>query len=389
MGAFAGSGSYATSAAGTRDVGFEEDLFGALRLGSHASGRAARRRSSRRRAPWPALSGFGGGLGDITASARFDVSNAGTRGLWPGLAILAGLAVPTGDAPDEADDPLATSGTGTGSYEGNLGRRRRGDHRAGIRVAVRLRLETDRARRRRRRADVRPTAVGGAGRRIHVRARHHRRRVRVGAAAGRRARRERRRSRTAASRWSPRAPRWRCRSGTRGGCRRRCSPTCRSPAGGAIRRSGSAARSPSSASGSERVGSRRALLAAYHRGRVWDARGHPPHRHPPRVPILRGSGPSRSSGGSWAPARRVGGLSSSTFQMTNETILSLSRPGALRVAQHPLDQRLVVGAAVRDVVAVAVEDVAGPQRSRDREAGVRMAAGSRSRCTDRRDVRRP
>ena len=33
MGAFAGSGSYATSAAGTRDVGFEEDLFGALRLG--------------------------------------------------------------------------------------------------------------------------------------------------------------------------------------------------------------------------------------------------------------------------------------------------------------------------------------------------------------------
>ena len=34
MGAFAGSGSYATSAAGTRDVGFEEDLFGALRLGS-------------------------------------------------------------------------------------------------------------------------------------------------------------------------------------------------------------------------------------------------------------------------------------------------------------------------------------------------------------------
>ena len=35
MGAFGGSGSYAASAAGNRDVAFEEDLFGALRFGSH------------------------------------------------------------------------------------------------------------------------------------------------------------------------------------------------------------------------------------------------------------------------------------------------------------------------------------------------------------------
>ena len=90
-----------------------------------ASARASRsrswRRSSRRRARRSGTSGFGGGLGDLTASARFDVSNAGTRGAWPGLAVLAGLAVPTGTPPDEADDPLATSGTGTGSYEGSLG----------------------------------------------------------------------------------------------------------------------------------------------------------------------------------------------------------------------------------------------------------------------------
>ena len=52
------------------------------------------RRSSRRRAPLPALSGFGGGLGDIAASARFDAINAGTRGVWPGLAILAGALGP-------------------------------------------------------------------------------------------------------------------------------------------------------------------------------------------------------------------------------------------------------------------------------------------------------
>src|SRR3954467_9141686 len=33
MGAFRESGSYSTAASGYRDVGFEEDLFGALRLG--------------------------------------------------------------------------------------------------------------------------------------------------------------------------------------------------------------------------------------------------------------------------------------------------------------------------------------------------------------------
>jgi hypothetical protein len=120
MGALAGSGSYATSAAGTRDVGFEEDLFGALRLGPRLQIALLAPFVQTSRAVSGA-SGFGGGLGDITASARFDVSNAGTRGLWPGLAILAGLAFPTGTPPDEADDPLATSGTGTGSYEGNLG----------------------------------------------------------------------------------------------------------------------------------------------------------------------------------------------------------------------------------------------------------------------------
>ena len=67
--------------------------------------------------------GFGGGLGDLAASARFDAVNAGERGRWPGVAIIAGLSIPTGQAPDEAgaDDPLSTSGTGTGSFEGNLG----------------------------------------------------------------------------------------------------------------------------------------------------------------------------------------------------------------------------------------------------------------------------
>src|SRR5262252_862997 len=69
------------------------------------------------------LSGFGGGLGDVAANARFDAIDAGTRGHWPGVALLASLSFPTGQAPDQGgpDDPLSTSGTGTGSFEGNVG----------------------------------------------------------------------------------------------------------------------------------------------------------------------------------------------------------------------------------------------------------------------------
>ena len=120
MGAFGGTGSYATSGAGNRDVGFEEDLFAALRLGSHFQvGLWAPFVQTSRQAG--GLSGWGGGLGDVAANVRFDAVNAGTRGAWPGVAVLAALSVPTGRPLDEADDPLATSGTGTGSFEGSVG----------------------------------------------------------------------------------------------------------------------------------------------------------------------------------------------------------------------------------------------------------------------------
>jgi hypothetical protein len=120
IGAFGGTGSYAASAAGNNEFGFQEDLFGALRLAPRFQlavlapfVQTARQAGG--------LSGWGGGLGDVAASARVDAFNAGERGAWPGLAILAAVAVPTGQPLDESDDPLATSGTGTGSFEGSLG----------------------------------------------------------------------------------------------------------------------------------------------------------------------------------------------------------------------------------------------------------------------------
>ena len=122
MGAFAGSGNYATSPTSNRELGFEEDLFAALRLGSHfqVGLLAPFLQTSRQEG---GFSGFGGGLGDVAVNARYDIVNAGERGLWPGVAIIAGLSFPTGQPLDDmnAGDPLSTSGTGTGSFEGNAG----------------------------------------------------------------------------------------------------------------------------------------------------------------------------------------------------------------------------------------------------------------------------
>ncbi len=121
MGEFGPTGNYAT-AAGRRELGFEEDLFGAVRLGTHFQVGVWAPFIQTSRAV-PGASGFGGGLGDVAASVRFDAVNAGEHGHWPGVAVLAALSLPTGQPLDEVgdDDPLGTSGTGTGSYEGSLG----------------------------------------------------------------------------------------------------------------------------------------------------------------------------------------------------------------------------------------------------------------------------
>jgi hypothetical protein len=122
IGAFDDGGGYATSVAGNRDVGFEEDLFGSLRMGSRVQvGLWAPFVQTSREAG--GVSGFGGGLGDVAVNARFEAIDAGTRGRWPGVAVLAALSLPTGQPPDQGGpgDLLSTSGTGTGSFEGSIG----------------------------------------------------------------------------------------------------------------------------------------------------------------------------------------------------------------------------------------------------------------------------
>ena len=59
----------------------------------------------------------GGGLGDISFSARFDIVSLSTTSAFPAIALTAGLGLPTGRSAAQAKDPLATDATGLGAVE--------------------------------------------------------------------------------------------------------------------------------------------------------------------------------------------------------------------------------------------------------------------------------
>jgi len=61
------------------------------------------------------------GLGDLSLSGRVDLFNAGASRTIPGIALLAGITLPTGKAPESAERPLAVDATGTGVAEPSIG----------------------------------------------------------------------------------------------------------------------------------------------------------------------------------------------------------------------------------------------------------------------------
>ena len=159
MGAFGGTGSYATSASGNREVGFEEDLFGAVRLGSHLQvGLWAPFVQTSRQAG--SLSGWGGGLGDVAANVRFDAVNAGDAWRLAGGRAAGGALGPDRPAPRRSGRPAGDVGHRNRIVRRQRRGRDRRDRRQGLRVDGGLGLAAQRAHRRRRRAVVRAAAVG-------------------------------------------------------------------------------------------------------------------------------------------------------------------------------------------------------------------------------------
>lgn len=62
-------------------------------------------------------SAWNGGIGDVSASARFDILPVETLRSWPAVALTMGLTVPTGRPIADARDKLATDATGQGIFE--------------------------------------------------------------------------------------------------------------------------------------------------------------------------------------------------------------------------------------------------------------------------------
>jgi hypothetical protein len=120
FGSFSTDGSYESAPPSTTEWGFEQDLFGALRV--LPRGQLALLvpviETYRRT---PNRSSFGGGIGDINFSARYDFVLAGEARYIPGIAVLAGVTFPTGESIEEAEAPLGTDATGVGTYQANLG----------------------------------------------------------------------------------------------------------------------------------------------------------------------------------------------------------------------------------------------------------------------------
>jgi uncharacterized membrane protein (GlpM family) len=114
------NGHYRSSPPRTSEVDFGEDLFGAARIGRRLQlALLAPLVLTHRRAR--DTTDTGGGLGDVNLGARYDFHLAGQDPIVPGIALLAGLSLPTGKAPDAARQTLAADATGIGAFQGNLG----------------------------------------------------------------------------------------------------------------------------------------------------------------------------------------------------------------------------------------------------------------------------
>jgi len=123
-GAFDSDGHYAASA-GDEQV-LEQDLAAALRVFSSAqvgmlipilqNHRTATGIDQGNRTT-AGIDDWGGGLGDVMLTARYDVLTTTPAVRPPGVGILAALTLPTGTPPDQAHHALAADATGAGTVD--------------------------------------------------------------------------------------------------------------------------------------------------------------------------------------------------------------------------------------------------------------------------------
>lgn len=120
MGSYDHTGSYRSSPPDASELGFEQDLVAALRFLGRGQLAALVPFIETRRSVI-GRSELGGGIGDLNLGVRYDVFEARRSAIIPGVALLAGLTLPTGVPVESANNPLATDATGIGAVQANGG----------------------------------------------------------------------------------------------------------------------------------------------------------------------------------------------------------------------------------------------------------------------------
>jgi len=116
MGTFDAQGRFRGTPAGTRDIALEQNIFMTARLLSRGQLTAGVPLVQTVRSSG-ATSSSGGGVGDVRASARWDLVRPEDAGAAPGVAVVGGVALPTGRPPEQSSDVLGTDATGTGTTQ--------------------------------------------------------------------------------------------------------------------------------------------------------------------------------------------------------------------------------------------------------------------------------
>jgi hypothetical protein len=119
LGSYDVGGHYASLGSGETEQDFEQDLFGAVRVLRRGQVALLVPLVETRRATPRDGAHLGAGIGDVNASLRYDFVLAGESRYVPGVALLAGLTLPTGTAPESATQPLAVDATGIGAWQAN------------------------------------------------------------------------------------------------------------------------------------------------------------------------------------------------------------------------------------------------------------------------------
>ena len=119
-GSYDPAGHYTKNPSGASELDLEQDLFATLRVRRRGQIAAFVPLVETRRTGGKTTD-FGGGIGDVNLGARYDLVNTGEHLGAPGVALLAGLTLPTGTPPERASGALAADATGTGAFQMNSG----------------------------------------------------------------------------------------------------------------------------------------------------------------------------------------------------------------------------------------------------------------------------